>query len=145
MMEDIKRETMESVTFYKSIVRVDFKPMEKVPSTSIYHRPSHRKGEVIYKRNLLTGFRKKVKKIFTEDVWMHSSYGEFVSWDNIQQHADRCDLLIIDGELYYKPIVVIESSVKDGGRTIKFDSNIEALEYMHNLKEKCKLCENTLL
>lgn len=145
MIEDIKRQTLDSSAFYKSIVRVDFKPMEKVSSNSLYHKPTHRKGDVLYKRNLFTGFKKKVKKVFTEDVWANSSYGEFISWDNIYQHAERSGLLVIDGELYYRPHVIIETSFKGGDRTIKFDSNVEAAEFMRDLKEKCKMCENTLL
>lgn len=138
MIEDVKRQTLNSSTFYKSIVRIDFRPMEKV--TAYFHQPKHRKGDVIYKRNFFTG-KKKVVKVYEEDTWLYHD-----SWEmGINEYAKRCDHLVVDGELYYRPWVTIETTNKDNNRTVKFDSNVEALDYIADIKEKCKLCENNLL
>ena len=142
MMEDIKKQTLESTAFYKSIIRVDFRPIEK--ATSRYHRPRYKKGDVIYERGLLTGFRKKVKKVYTEDIW-RVEVGYSYEDVGIHEYAKRNGLLVIDGELYLRPWIQIETTNKDNNRTIRFDTNSEAIEYMRDLKEKCNLCENNLL
>ena len=141
MIEDVKRQTLNSSTFYKSIIRIDFRPIEKV--TSQYHKPRHKKGEVVYKRNFFTG-KKKVVRVYTEDVWIHNGYDRPIEM-NVNEYAKRCDLLVIEGELYRRPVVIIETTNKDNNRTITFENNIEALDYIADIKEKCKLCENNLL
>jgi len=130
----------QSDTFYKSIMRVSFFPMK--PANIV---PSHKKGEVIYRRNLLTLFRRKVKRVVAEDEirecgW-ETVYHTPVS-DYVKSHSY---LMLVDGVIHCRPKVVIESSIKDGGRTVYFNTNEEALDYIKTLKEKCKLCENNLL
>lgn len=141
--EDIKKCSLDSDTFYKSIVRVEFRPVEKVTST--YHKPKYKKGDVIYKRNLFTGFKKKIKKVFTEDTWMKTAYGEFIGWANIHEYADWNGMLVVDGNLCWKPWIQIETINKGNNRTIKFENNDDAIKYMREIKEKCKICGNNLL
>ena len=142
MMKDIKKQSLDSTTFYKSIINVELVPMSK--ATSYFHRPSIKKGDIEYTRSLLTGFRKKIKKVYTEDLWRivvgysHVDVG-------IHEYASRNGLLVVDNELYYKPVVKIETTNKDNNRTIKFDCNDDAVKYMREIKEKCKLCGNSLL
>ena len=141
MIEDVKRQTLNSSTFYKSIIRIDFRPIEKV--TSRYHKPRHKKGEVVYKRNFFTG-KKKVIRVYVEDIWTYDTYGGPIEM-TINEYAKKCDLLVIEGELYRRPVVTIETTNKDNNRTITFENNIEALDYIAEIKENCKLCENNLL
>lgn len=143
VQEEIKRCSLDSDTFYKSIVRVDFRPAEKV--TSKFHKPCHKKGDVIYERNFFTGFRKKVKKVFTEDTWMKTTHGEFLGWVNIHEYAEWCGLLVVNGELCWKPLIQIETTNKTNDRTVKFENNDDAIKYMREIKEKCKICGNNLL
>ena len=142
MMEDIKKQSLDSITFYKSIINVELVPMSKV--TSYFHRPRFKKGDVEYTRGILTGFRKKVKKVYTENLWRIET-GYSYADVGIHEYASRNGLLVIDNELYYKPVVRIETTNKDNNRTIKFDCNDDAVKYMREIKEKCKLCENSLL
>ena len=141
-MEDIRKQSLDSTTFYRSIVNVEFVPMSK--ATSYYHRPRIKKGDVVYTRSFFTGFRKKVKKVYTEDLWRIEVGYEYRNVD-IYEYAKHNGLLVVDNELHYKPVVRIETTNKDNNRTVKFDSNDEAIKYMRDLKEKCKLCENSLL
>lgn len=137
-----KSYSLDSNTFFKSIVKIDFVPMAEI--TSSYHKPRYKKGDVLYKRRLFR--KKKVKKVFDEDMWVYSDcWGERSELMNIYEYAKKCDFIALDGKLYFRPAVRIETTHKDNNRYIKFDTNQEANDYIASLKEKCKLCENSLL
>lgn len=132
--------SVESETFYKSVTRVTFHPMNEVT----WIHPHHRKGDVIYKRNLFTLFRKKVKKVITED--MYRTYGMESHYDcPASEYAERNGYLLIDGKLYHKPCVIVETTTSKDNRTLKFNTNAEALSYVDSLKKNCCKCENNLL
>lgn len=97
----------------------------------------------MYKRNFFTG-KKKVIRVYVEDIWTYDTYGGTIEL-TINEYAKKCDLLVIEGELYRRPVVTIETTNKDNNRTITFENNIEALDYIAEIKENCKLCENNLL
>ena len=141
MLNNIQEQSLDSAAFFKSIMRFKLHPMEEVCS-----EPTHKKGDVIYKRNLFTGFRKKAKKVYTEDTWDRSRWGEpLIAPMNIHQYAAYFGYLVRDNRLYSKPYVFIETSNKNNNRTIKFNSNEEAFEYMRKVKEKCAKFGNKLL
>ena len=62
--ETNKEFSLDSEGFYRSILRITYTPIKKVTWTNIHRK----KGDVIYKRNLFTLFRKKVKEVVQEDV-----------------------------------------------------------------------------
>jgi hypothetical protein len=140
MNYDEKPFSVESETFYRSITRITFNPIREVT----WLNPYRKKGEVIYRRNLFTLFRKKVKKVITED--MYRSYGYDSHYDcSASEYAARNGYLIIDGKMHQRANVVIETSTSKDGRVLKFDTNAEALSYIATLKENCRKCENNLL
>ena len=132
--------SMDSEAFYRSIVRITYSPLKEVTWAKVYHK----KGDVIYKRNLFTLFRKKVKEVVQEDIIRDTGWGDYYYYP-ISQYADRYDYLIIDGKMFVKPHVQIETNVKDTNRKVKFDTEAEALSYISAIKENCKKCGNNLL
>jgi hypothetical protein len=132
--------SLESEEFYKSIIRVIYSPSEKVT----WVIPYRRKGDVIYRRNLFTLFKKKVKEVVQEDIIRETGWGDYY-YSTISEYAKKNNHLIIDGVLYTKPRVLIETNVKDGNRIVKFETEAEAMNYITSLKENCKKCGNNLL
>jgi len=132
--------SMESEAFYKSITRITYNPLKEVTWIKIHHK----KGDVIYRRNLFTLFRKKVKEVVQEDIIRDTGWGDYYYYP-ISSYAKNHDYLIIDGKMYVRPNVQIETNVKDTNRTVKFDTEAEALSYISALKENCRKCENNLL
>lgn len=131
---------MDSEAFYRSIVRITYHPLEEVTWAKVYHK----KGDVIYKRNLFTLFRKKVKEVVQEDIIREAGWGDYY-YSPISEYANKYDYLIIDGKMFVKPYVQIDTNVKDASRKVKFDTETEALSYISTLKENCRKCENNLL
>ena len=121
-------------------MRVSFTPMKQANIPI-----SHKKGEVIYKRNPFTLFRKKVKRVVAEDEIVEFGWENRYYTPVTEYVKSRRYLMLVDGVIHYRPTVLIESSIKDGNRTKYFDSDEQALDYIKTLKEKCKLCENNLL
>ena len=132
--------SMDSEAFYRSIVRITYSPLKEVTWAKVHHK----KGDVIYKRNLFTLFRKKVKEVVQEDIIRDTGWRDYYHYP-ISQYADRYDYLIIDGKMFVKPYVQIETNVKDTNRKVKFDTEAEALSYISAIKENCKKCGNNLL
>jgi hypothetical protein len=85
-----------------------------------------------------------VKEVIQEDMIRETGWGEYYYYP-ISSYAKNHDYLIIDGKMYVRPNVHIETNVKDGDRTVKFDTEAEALSYISALKENCRKCENNLL
>lgn len=131
---------MDSEAFYRSIVRITYYPLKEVTWIKAYRK----KGDIIYKRNLFTLFRKKAKGIVEEDIIRDIGWGEYYYYP-ISQYANMHGYLIIDGKMFIKPYVRIETNVKDTNRDVKFDTEAEALSYVSSLKENCKKCGNNLL
>lgn len=132
--------SMDSEAFYRSIVRITYSPLKEVTWAKVHHK----KGDVIYKRNLFTLFRKKVKEVVQEDIIREVGWGDYYYYP-ISKYAKNNDYLIIDGKMFVKPCVHIETNVKDTSRMVKFDTEAEALSYISTLKENCRKCENNLL
>lgn len=132
--------SLESEEFYKSIIRVIYSPSEKVTWVTPYRR----KGDVIYRRNLFTLFKKKVKEVVQEDIIRETGWGDYY-YSTISEYAKKNNNLIIDGVLYTKPRVFIETNVKDGNRNERFETEADAMNYIMSLKENCKKCGNNLL
>lgn len=132
--------SMDSEAFYRSITRISYTPLREVTWIKIHRR----KGDVIYKRNLFTLFRKKVKEVVQEDIIREVGWGDYCYYP-ISKYAQSHNYLLIDGKMYSKPQVFIETNVKDTNRTVKFDTEAEALSYISTLKENCRKCENNLL
>lgn len=132
--------SMDSETFYRSITRISYTPLREVTWIKIYRR----KGDVIYKRNLFTLFMRKVKEVVKEDIIRETGWGDYYYYP-ISEYAQSHNYLLIDGKMYAKPQVFIETNVKDTNRTVKFDTEAEALSYISTLKENCRKCENNLL
>ena len=138
--ETNKQFSLDSENFYKSIIRVTYTPIKKVTWIKVYRK----KGDVIYKRNLFTLFRKRVKEVVQEDIIRDSGLGEYYYY-KISDYAKRYNYLIIDGEIHSKARVDIETNVKDGNRVLTFDTEADAMSYVASLKENCKKCGNNLL
>ena len=132
--------SLESEEFYKSIIRVTYSPPEKVTWVKTHRK----KGDVLYKRNLFTLFKKKVKGVVQEDIIRETRWDDYCYY-TISEYAKKNNYLIIDGVLYTKPRVFIETNVKDGNRSERFETEAEAMNYITSLKEKCKKCGNNLL
>ena len=132
--------SLESETFYKSITRITYNPLKEVTWIKIRHK----KGDVIYRRNLFTLFRKRVKKVIQEDIIIETGWGDCYYYP-VSSYAENHGYLIIDGKMYVRPNVHIETNVKDGDRTVKFDTEAEALNYISSVKENCRKCGNNLL
>ena len=131
--------SLESETFYKSITRISYTPMKEVTGVKLYRK----KGDVIYKRNLFTLFRKRIKEIIQEDI-IRDRWGDYYYY-SISEYARRYNYLIVDGKLYERPCVYVETNTKDTTRSVKFDSETEALDYISSIKENCRKCKNNLL
>jgi hypothetical protein len=132
--------SVESETFYKSVTRLTFNPIREVT----WAHPYRKKGDVIYRRNLFTLFRKRVKKVITEDIYREYGWHEHYDY-TASEYAERNGYLIIDGKMHQRASVVIETSTSKDNRILQFDTNTEALSYIASLKENCKKCENNLL
>ena len=140
MNTDMKAYSLESDTFYKSITRVSFTPMREIT----WYRTIHKKGDVIYKCNLFTGFKKKVKKVCTDDIIEINHWGEKYE-TSMQNFAENHGYVVKEGKLFQKANVHIETNIKDGNRTISFDSNEDAVNHMNLVKQNCKTFGNTLI
>lgn len=143
MKNDIKKYSLESDTFYKSITRVTFTPIEEFTSYDILHK----RGDVEYKCNLFTLFEKKVKKVYTDNIiktrtWGYGCYDEISMEGFVRKNKT---LFIKDDKIYHKAEVLIETNIKDGDRLIRFENNDEAINYMNLLKQNCKKFDNTLI
>lgn len=138
--ETNKQFSLDSEGFYRSILRITYTPIKKVTWIKVYRK----KGDVVYKRNLFTLFRKKVKEVVQEDIIRDTGWGDYYYY-KISDYAKRNNYLIIDGELHTKARVDVETNVKDGNRIIQFETEADALAYVASLKENCKKCGNNLL
>ena len=141
MNTDMKAYSLESDTFYKSITRVSFTPIKEITCFKILHK----KGDVEYGCNLFTGFKKKVKKVYTDNI-IKVEYGCGESYKtSMQKYAERFKYLIKDDKLFSKAKVEIETNIKGGDRTLSFDSNEDAINHMNLVKQNCKTFGNTLI
>ena len=140
MNTDMKAYSLESDTFYKSITRVRFTQIKEIT----WYKVIHKKGDIKYKCNLFTGFKKKVAKTYDDDIIKVNFYGD-VYETPIKQFAENHGYLLKDGKMFNRATVNIQTNIKDGNRTLSFDSNEEAVNYMNLIKQNCKTFNNTLI
>ena len=133
----------KSKKYYTSIIGLDFRPVEHVSVPE----PKFRKGDVVSKRKFL--FKKpKIKYAETdlyEDIWhdwdggKHKSLLDPITYARrIGAHYDK-----ETGEFYRLARVVIKFEKNEETKSFIFDD--DALDFIKELKEKCKLCGNELL
>lgn len=140
MITDMKAYSLESDTFYKSITRVSFTPIKEIT----WYRTIHKKGDIKYKCNLFTGFKKKAVEVYDDDIIEINHWGDIYTI-SIQQYAENHNYLAKEGKLFSKAKVCIETNIKNGDRTLSFDSNEDAINHVNLIKQNCKIFGNTLI
>jgi len=122
----------KSAAYYQSITGLEFKPVEIKEV-----KPKYLKGQVISKIRFFGHTFKE--KIAEEDLYYFC--GEFY---NKEKYAKAYGLRINEnGDLIYRAIVNIYISGKCTSHY--FMTNEEAIEFIHEIKEKCSECGNKLL
>lgn len=141
-MNDVDKK-LKSKKYYTSIIGLDFHPVEHVSVPE----PKFRKGDVVSKRKFL--FKKpEIKYAETdlyEDIWYDWEGGRNKSlYDPITYarrngaHYDK-----ETGEFYRPAKVIIKFEKNEETKSFIFDA--DALDFIKDLKEKCKKCGNELL
>jgi len=142
MDKNVKAYSLESEAFYKSIVRINFTPIAEVT----WVKTKHKKGDIQYKCNLFTGFKKKVKKVYTDDIIdVYNNSGGYCYETTLNEYADRRGYLIRDNKLFVPAKVDVETNIKDVSRHKYFESNEDAINYINLVKQNCKTVGNTLI
>jgi len=136
-------QNFKSKKYYSSITGLVFHPRENINVPA----PKYKKGDVVSKRKILF-FKPKIRYAETdlyEKAWCDWDGSTYKSLVSPKEYARSCGAHYDQKtrEIYIMASVVIKFEKND--ETKFFTSNDEALNFMRDLKEKCKLCGNELL
>lgn len=135
---------LKSKAYYSKIVGIKFTPRTKFfPS----RKPVYKKGDIIPGKKHL--FRKnEISKCAETDLY--ESYISYYDYSETvlltaAEYAKQIGVSYDseNEEFYRKPKIVIEF-IKDS-ESRSFDSDVEALNFLNSLKEKCRKCGNEIL
>lgn len=131
-MKEYKKFTLTTNNFYKDINGIEFTPIEDIGAIR-----KHKKGDIRKVKILGLSFKKTYKKDFYLYENRLSTFEEILDkfWSN--------ELFTKNGKIYRKAIVEIKHEKMINNRH-HFMTNEEAIEFINDIKVKCKEAQNEL-
>lgn len=138
-----KEYSLTSSYKYRKIISVTFSPIKQISNNSYTLIKRHSKGDKIATKFL---WLKLSERTCEEDEYYVSIYGYNFKGklSDVQKWLESFKMFIKDEKLFYKARVFVDNSDYRDSYDITFETNLEADEYVKDLKEKCKNCGNIL-
>ena len=132
---------LHTSALYRDITEIEFTPEEEMKTVL-----THKAGDRHYWRflGILPLWEYTVKKNNYKLIGKYSSSRIFKSLDEILDWYGTGRHLIRDNKIYHKAGVFVRCINRNNNETRYFTSDAEALNYVEELKRKCKECGNTL-
>ena len=132
---------LHTSALYRDITEIEFTPEEEMKTVL-----TRKAGDRHYWRflGILPLWEYTVKENVYKLTGNYNSSHVFKSLNDILDYYGTARHLIRDNKIYHKAEVFVRCINRNNNETRYFTSDAEALNYIEELKRKCKECGNTL-
>lgn len=137
LKENLEDLSCKSKEYYKGITEINVRPRKTRDFSDLLVR---KKGDIIIKRKCLFG--KKITETAKTDLYRCE--GTLVPPEKLARHYYSTCYNPETNEFYWKGKVIIYWGNKNN-ETEEFENDSDLIDFVNDLKEKCKKCGNELL